>query len=107
MVQVPDTIKKTIQKYLRELKRNNIPVQRAILFGSYARGNFHALSDIDLALVSSIFKGDRIEDRAIIRAITLSVSSEIEVVPFHPKDFNRRNPFAKEILQHGIEMQNE
>jgi predicted nucleotidyltransferase len=28
-----------VKKYLEELERNNIPVQEAIIFGSYAKGN--------------------------------------------------------------------
>jgi hypothetical protein len=42
--------------------------------------------------------GNRIADSDKIRNITLSVSSEIEVMPFTPQDFNSQNPFVKEIL---------
>jgi predicted nucleotidyltransferase len=80
------------------LHRNNIPVKEAILFGSYATGNNKKWSDIDIALVSDIFVGNRIADSDKIRNITLSVSSEIEVMPFTPQDFNSQNPFVKEIL---------
>jgi len=104
MVQLPAKIKKTIEKYLQVLNRNNIPIKEAILFGSYATGNYHKWSDIDIALVSDIFIGDRIDDKDKIRSITLSVSSEIEVIPFSPHDFNLHNPFAKEILKTGIRL---
>ena len=36
--------------------------------------------------------------------LLLSVSSEIEVIPFSSKDFNLQNPFAKEIMKTGIEL---
>lgn len=104
MAQIPNQIKKVIYTYLTALKKNNIPIKEAILFGSYATGTFHEFSDIDIAIVSSIFKGNRIEDRSAIRAITLSVSSAIEVLPFTPKDFNSKNPFVKEIIKHGIKI---
>ena len=104
MVQLPTKIKKTIDKYLQVLNKNNIPIKEAILFGSYATGNYHKWSDIDIALVSDIFIGDRIDDKDKIRSITLSVSSEIEVIPFSPRDFNLYNPFAKEILKTGIKL---
>ncbi len=104
MVRFPAKIKKTIDKYLQVLNKNNIPIKEAILFSSYATGNYHKWSDIDIALVSDIFIGDRIDDKDKIRSLTLSVSSEIEVIPFSPHDFNLHNPFAKEILNTGIKL---
>ena len=104
MVQLPSKIKKIIDKYLQSLNRHNIPIKEAILFGSYAKGNYQEWSDIDIALVSDIFVGDRIDDKDKIRSITLSVSSQIEVIPFSPHDFNVQNPFVKEILKTGIKL---
>ena len=40
MVQLPAKVKNTIDNYLRTLSRNDIPIKKAILFGSYARGNY-------------------------------------------------------------------
>lgn len=104
MVQLPAKVKATIDRYLQALNQNHIPIQEAILFGSYAKGNQQEWSDIDIALVSEIFVGDRIDDKDKIRKITLSVSSEIEVIPFSPKDFHLQNPLAKEILTTGIKL---
>lgn len=104
MVQLPAKVKNTIDKYLQALTRHNIPIKEAILFGSCARGNYQEWSDIDIALVSEIFLGNRMDDKDKIRKITLSVSSEIEVIPFSPKDFNMQNPLAKEILTTGIKL---
>lgn len=104
MVQLPAKVKNTIERYLQALTRHNIPIKEAILFGNYAKGNYQEWSDIDIALVSEIFIGNRIDDKDKIRKITLSVSSEIEVIPFSPKDFHLENPFAKEILATGIKL---
>ena len=104
MVKLPAKVKKTIDDYLQALNRGNIPIQEAILFGSYARENYQEWSDIDIALVSQIFSGNRIEDKDKIRKITLSVSSEIEVIPFSPSDFVIQNPLVKEILETGIKL---
>ncbi len=104
MVQIPTKIKKTIERYLQLLNKHNIPIKEAILFGSYAKGNNEEWSDIDIALVSDIFVGDRIDDKDKIRSITLSVSSQIEVIPFSPQDFNSQDPFVKEILKTGIKV---
>jgi predicted nucleotidyltransferase len=104
MAQLPAKVKNTIDSYLRALSRNNIPIKEAILFGSYARGNYQEWSDIDIALVSDIFVGNQIDDKDKIRKITLSISSEIEVIPFSPNDFNMQNPFVKEILTTGMRL---
>ena len=63
MVQLPFKIKEIIERYLKSLKQHNIPVKEAILFGSYAKGNYQEWSDIDIAIVSEIFVGDRIDDK--------------------------------------------
>jgi predicted nucleotidyltransferase len=104
MAQLPVKVKNTINNYLQALRNNDIPIKEAILFGSYARGNYQKWSDIDIALVSDIFGGNRIDDKDKIRKITLSISSELEVIPFSPNDFNLQNPFAKEILKTGIRL---
>ncbi len=104
MVKIPDKVKGIIDKYLEALKDNNIPVNQAILFGSYAKGNNGDWSDIDLALVSEVIEGVRIKDRGKIRLITLNVSSDIEVLPYSPKDFNTDDPFVKEIMETGIKI---
>lgn len=104
MAELPAKIKNIINKYLNVLSQNNIPITEAILFGSYASGNYKQWSDIDIALVSNIFKGSLIDDKDKIRKLTLSVSSQIEVIPFSPDDFNQQNPFAKEILKTGVKL---
>ena len=104
MVQLPAKVKTTLDRYLQALEQSNIPIQQAILFGSYAQGNYNEWSDIDLAIVSDVFVGNRMDDKDKIRAITHSISSELEVIPFSPQDFTSQNPFVKEILKTGIQL---
>jgi len=102
MVEIPDKIKLILNKYLASLNENNIPIQKAVLFGSYANGSYNEWSDIDVALVSNIFEGIRIKDRDKIRRITLAISYQIEVMPYKPEDFTTDDPFVNEILETGI-----
>lgn len=104
MVQIPDSVKSVIEKYLAALKEHHIPIQHVFLFGSYATGNYTEWSDIDLALISDAFDGIRIDDRKKIRPITLSISSEIEVLPYTPDHFTSDDPFVKEILETGVKI---
>ncbi len=96
------TVEKTIRQYLEQLDNMGIHIQQAVLFGSYASGNYDEWSDIDLALVSDDFSGDRFEDRNRLRRITLQINSDISPMPFRPEDFTPRSYFVKEILETGI-----
>lgn len=90
-----------IRRYLKALEEDNIHVSQAILFGSRAREEGDEWSDIDIAIVSESFEGDRLSDRARIRKITLSVSSDLSPIPFRPEDFAQNDPFVRVILSTG------
>ena len=102
MAKIPDRIQQLIKQYLKSLSENGFPVKEAIVFGSYAKGKASLDSDIDLALVSDRFEGVRFKDKNKIRKITVSISSDLEVLPFNPKDFNTNDPLVKEILETGV-----
>ena len=104
MVNIPNHIQRIISQYLDALKAHGFRIQQAILFGSYARGEATQWSDIDLALISDAFEGVRFTDKNKIRAITIAISSDLEVFPFNPKDFTASNPLVKEILDTGIQV---
>lgn len=102
MDKIPDSIKPIIEKYISTLRTGGVRLDGTFLFGSYSKGTADKCSDIDIALISKEFTGNRIKDRDKIRIYTLSVSSMIEVIPFAEEDFNEENPFAKEIMKTGI-----
>jgi uncharacterized protein len=104
MDNIPYTIQKIINEYLDTLNRNNIQIQQAILYGSYANGRYHKYSDIDIALVSDSFDGIRFLDRIKIMKITLKVCKDIEPMPFNPKKFTMDDPFVREIMETGIKL---
>jgi predicted nucleotidyltransferase len=81
------------------------PLRSIYLFGSYAGGNPREYSDIDLALVSDAFEGDRFSDRQKLNRFILKTSSDIEVHPFKTEDFTEDNPFVKEIIETGIKIE--
>ncbi|VEN74031.1 hypothetical protein EPICR_220018 [Candidatus Desulfarcum epimagneticum] len=67
MADIPDSIRKKLADYVRELSKRNINVKTAIVFGSYASGKYDKWSDIDVALISDDFKGDSLLDIEIDR----------------------------------------
>ena len=102
MDQIPSKVTAIIKRFIDELEKNNIPIKEAVLFGSYARGNYHDWSDIDLALVSDAFEGERFRDRNKIRRIKLEISYDLEPLPYRPEDFTTDDPFVQKIIETGM-----
>ena len=67
MVEIPTLIKNKLYVFLNELSKNNFKIDKAYLFGSYAKGTNNEWSDIDLAVVSENFEGNRLFDKDKIR----------------------------------------
>lgn len=86
------------------------PVERAILFGSYAKGTPHPWSDIDIALFFRDFGDDDSEDVAIDligrgeNLIPLNWDTYIEPHVFATEVLEEHDPFIEEILKTGYEI---
>jgi len=99
---LPAQIKPLVWGYLCILEKQGVSIERAYLFGSWAKGTPHKWSDIDLAIVSPSFKDWEKKTKKLARAKYLDLEA-IEPHGFHPNDFDPRvNPVAHEILKHGI-----
>ena len=92
---------KIIKRYVQELKKHNIPIQQVIIFGSYVKGHPGEESDIDVALISSSFTGNRFEDRRKIVPLRRTIDSRIEPIPFTPEDFAKDGNLIGEIKKTG------
>jgi len=101
MVIKKDSVKEIIKKYIRELERNHIHIEKAFIFGSYANGSPGEESDIDVAIVSPVFTGIRFEDRRKIVPIRRKIDSRIEPIPFTPEDFETGGILIDEIKKSG------
>jgi hypothetical protein len=91
-----------IKRYIQELENNQIHISEAIIFGSHARRTAKPDSDIDVALISSVFTGDRFEDRRRIVPLRRKIDNRIEPIPFKPEDFDNGGMLAEEIKKTGI-----
>ena len=94
-------IYKTIEKYIEELKKKNIDIKGAYLFGSYAKGNASEWSDIDLAVITNKFIGDSMDFRFLLMKVARDIYFNIEPHPYLAEDFNTDNPFVAEIIRTG------
>ena len=90
------------RKYINVVK-DFYPIQKALLFGSFAKGNYNEHSDIDIAI---IFKqiDDVIQRQIELMKLRRAIDLRIEPHPFIARDFNRLNPVANEIIKYGMEI---
>lgn len=102
MDKIPPEVMNKINSFIELLESNNINIQKAILFGSYSKGNYNQWSDIDLALVSDNFTGNSFEDKNNLIDYIYSAGKDISPVPYRPEDFNDNMFVRDEILKYGI-----
>jgi uncharacterized protein len=102
MASKKDSTIRVVARYIEELEKNQIHIIEAVIFGSHAKGTARPESDIDVALVSNAFVGDRFEDRRRIIPLRRKIDSRIEPLPFKPEDFNSGGALAEEIKRTGV-----
>lgn len=104
MAPVTNEAIKVIKQFLDLAAGAGFNIEKAILFGSYAKGAADRWSDMDLALVSPDFTGIRFNDIKALIPLLLNTDARIEVHPFKPDTFTRNDFFVAEILDHGINL---
>ncbi len=92
------TLTSHIDGFLADIKAAGYSPTRAVLFGSYANGNPHEHSDIDLAVWDNKFTGCGTVDVVPIASI-IGRYPLLELHPFNSDDLD--NPFAQEIIKKG------
>ena len=92
-----------VKKYIQHLQENRFNTQKAHIFGSYANGQFHDDSDIDLALVLRDVPNSFTMQVQLMK-LSRKFDTHIEPHPFDAMDFNISNPFANKILAKGIQI---
>ena len=95
-----EEIFEALKNFVKELKEK-LPVQEVFLYGSFATGNIHEGSDIDLIIVGD-FK-ERFVER--IGKILEMTDLPIEPLVYTPEEFKTmqeaKNPLIMEILRNG------
>ena len=91
------------RKFLLLLLQHDYPVKQMYLYGSYACGNFHKDSDIDLAIIMNDLP-DPFQTQVNMLKLTWNFDTRIEPHPFDAKDFTYANTVVNEILRTGIEI---
>ncbi|MGD2148899.1 MAG: nucleotidyltransferase domain-containing protein [Anaerolineae bacterium] len=90
-----ETIRKGLKQY---------GAQKAILFGSYARGDYHAGSDVDLIIIKETDLPFLERSAEVWRECRSSLT--IEPLVYTPAEFARmrreNNPFVEQALREGV-----
>ena len=106
MVEVTEKINSVVKDYITNVNKH-VKIDKAFLFGSYAKGNYSEYSDLDIAIFSDSFKGQSFVD-AVSFLFSLARKYKdvcIEPVAFTVSDLKEDNPFVKEIIATGKEIE--
>ena len=106
MAEIPARIASLLKAYISDLEKD-FAIRRVVLFGSYARGNYRADSDIDLAIFSDSFREKKFVD---VVSFLLSKSRrykvDLEPLGFSYEEYldSEGNDFMQQIKNEGIEI---
>ncbi len=93
---------KIAKRYIDSIS-DKLPIESAILFGSFATGTNHPDSDIDIAIVFN-----SVDDLIDLQIQLMQLRSDedllIEPHPFNISEFHVSNPVVAEIKKNGIEI---
>ena len=93
--QVIDNAKKYV-----ELINKHLDTEKIILFGSYAKGNWHKDSDIDIAVIVDNITDDFLSISTMLNKLTRNIDYRIEPVLLEKDD--DRSGFLSTILLYGL-----
>ncbi|MDP2860870.1 MAG: nucleotidyltransferase domain-containing protein [bacterium] len=98
-----ESVRQKAVSYLRLLEKNGVKVEKAFVFGSYAKGSPKPWSDIDICLISKQFGKDIFQEGVKLSLLAEKIDLLIEPHPFHPADFAEKyNSLAEEIKKYGF-----
>ncbi|MCL2142977.1 MAG: nucleotidyltransferase domain-containing protein [Methanomassiliicoccaceae archaeon] len=99
-----DAIMEEAGRYADEV-RQRFPVDRAYLFGSYAKGTADEKSDVDICFFLRDYGNmKRIDVGIILLSIASDYKAYFEPLVFETSEIGMNNPFVNEILHTGIEI---
>ena len=93
--QVIDNAKKYV-----DLINKHLDTEKIVLFGSYAKGNWHKDSDIDIAVIVDNITDDFLSVSTMLNKLTRNIDYRIEPVLLEKDD--DRSGFLSTILLYGL-----
>lgn len=93
------------KNYLQKVRNDGINFSEAWLFGSFARGNQHKDSDIDIALVLSENGEHSFETEVKLMVIRKGEETRIEPHAFTKDEFDIHLPIIAQIVKSGLRLE--
>jgi len=106
MVQRTNKNIKLVQKFKRNINKS-VKIDKLILFGSRAKGNFSRYSDFDLLIISSAFKGVPWYKRPTKFYMMWKEDYPLEILCYTPEEIRKRMErisIVSEAVKEGIEI---
>jgi len=107
---VPEPIKELTEEFVSRIAEfYGDRLDKVILFGSYARGDFHEDSDIDYMVVLKDDNINSYQEISLVSPITSELSLKylmsVSAIPYpNHKLFSQGTPLGKNVLREGIEL---
>ncbi|MCL2081457.1 MAG: nucleotidyltransferase domain-containing protein [Oscillospiraceae bacterium] len=99
-----EPVRAVAKSYADEVRRV-LPVEKAVLFGSYAKGTATKSSDVDIAFFFRDYGGKtRFDMGLLLLKLCRDYKVYFEPLAFEASDIDRDNPFINEILRTGLEI---
>lgn len=95
-------VEHALARYVKRI-RSRVELHQAILFGSYARGNYSHDSDVDVAVIADRLPEDYGERYALLKETVLGL--DLQPFAYTVKEWEKmartESGFVQEILRHG------
>ena len=99
-----DAVRRDVKNYANDVRRM-FPVDKAFLYGSYAKETADELSDVDVCFFLKNYNGKtRNEISLHLFRLCEGYKAYIEPRVFETAEIERDNPFVNEILRTGQEI---
>ena len=103
---IPKRIKVALKRFLIKLKKVDQECE-VYLFGSYARGDWLAESDVDLVIISPTFEGLEIGERYLKVRNLLPTWLSAELLLYTPAEFQearKTSTVIKDAMKHWVKL---
>ena len=101
-----ERVMKSLRKYLKRVSKH-ITIDKIILFGSRARGDYFLDSDVDLIIISKDFKNIDFRERMSMLLDFWDEPIDLEVIGYTPEEFEKKKKqigIVKTAVKEGIEI---
>jgi predicted nucleotidyltransferase len=96
------TVLEIIERFRKILESKNVKINKIILYGSYAKENYHESSDIDVIVMSRDFAPMDYWTRIdLLSEAIYEIFEPIEAVSFTPEEWETSDSFLVDYARNG------